>query len=105
MEMSDKPCKWTEKVKGAGPKGEDVWTVKHCTRAELLESIQRDGPRFVFVFVLTCMHHFQISHVTLGIIITCGSISGPRGSMIWTRKPLMGLPKLWLSLISRLFTK
>ena len=56
--MSDKPCKWTEKVKGVGPKGEDLWTVKHGTRAELLESIQRDGPRFVFIVMLTCMHHF-----------------------------------------------
>jgi len=35
-----------EKISGIGPKGEDVWTEKHGKRSELLESIQRDGPRF-----------------------------------------------------------
>ena len=35
-----------EKISGIDPKGEDVWTEKHGKRSELLESIQRDGPRF-----------------------------------------------------------
>ena len=59
VEMSAKPCKWTEKVKGVGPKGEDIWTTKHGTRAELLESIQRDGPRFVCTLVLMFMRRFS----------------------------------------------
>jgi len=35
-----------EKISGIGPKGEDVWTEKYGKRSELLESIQRDGPRY-----------------------------------------------------------
>ena len=37
VNMSEKECKWVEKQKGVGPKGEDVWSTYTGTRAELLD--------------------------------------------------------------------
>lgn len=43
VEMSNKPCVWTEKQPLKGPRGEDVYTEKTGTRNELIEAIRVDG--------------------------------------------------------------